>query len=295
MRIISNFKDYYDFAGNSARSGDYREVVYLRKTSLGIAEVELCSVEITRNNRWDTAHEGKIISKWWDKNKKTFLLPNMPSTVRSGCLFVCGKAYPFLFLRDAAVIGADGKSGQIKFSTLFNGIIKNGLERKKEKPAWEREKQYEDEFNFFKPYYSWKEFNEDVRLEQVQCRYQPWKWDIGLNENLRKDFFSFYDGKDFTELHLRLDCPLFLTLFHSAEAKHGDDKHKYEFVLNPNLYELDFIRVMNGEILVQELDMFLGNILVKDAMPPSRQSDLDKLTAHGFDPRTSFRNTKPKK
>jgi len=37
-----------------------------------------------------------------------------------------------------------------------------------------------------------------------------------------------------------------------------------------------------------EIDMFLGNILVKEIMPPMHQTDIDKLTAHGFDAKTSL-------
>ena len=295
MRIISNFKDYYDFAAAAARDRDFREVVYLRKTELKMEEIALQTFEYIRHTNRYYASNDKIISKWWENNEKTLTLPNMPSSVRAGCFFVCGKAYPFLFLRDTATIGTEGKSGQVRLSKNFSETIKHGIDRKKDRAIWEKDKKYEDEFNFFKTYFTEEEFLDDIIIEE-----HSWNSRYSRNDNtLRKKlkyFFEYYDGKDFTELHLRLDCPLLLTVFHNNGRKFGDWQENspkdYEFILNPNLYEFDFMRVMSGELLAQEIEMFLGNTLIKDIMPPSYQSDLDKVTSHGFDPKISFRKYK---
>lgn len=293
MRIISNFKDYYDFAAVAGHDGDFREVVYFRKQELKIAEMTLEPFEYIRCTNRGHIADDKIISKWWQKNERAFSLPDMPSIVRSGCIFVCGKAYPFLFLRDTATIGAEGKGGQVRLSRYFNETVKNGIDRKNGREPWERGKKYEDEFNFFKTYFTLDDFYSDIVIKEYS-----WynRYDSSLQKKLRQ-FFEFYNGKDFSELHLKLDCPLLLTVFHNGGRKSGNwnenTPRDYEFVLNPNLYELDFARAIVGELLVQEIEMFLGNVLVKDTMPPSHQSDLDKLKAHGFDAVTSFR--KPKK
>lgn len=166
----------------------------------------------------------------------------MPNSVRSGCLIVCGKAFPFLFLRDAATIGTEGKCGQIRLSKSFNEIIKNGIDRKKGRPHWEREKKYEDEFNFFKTYFSAEEFFDDIIIEEHSWNSRYSRNDNSLQKKVRL-FFEFYGGKDFTELHLKLDCPLLLTVFHNDGRKYGDWRENsprdYEFILNPNLYEVD--------------------------------------------------------
>jgi hypothetical protein len=310
MRIFSDFKDYYDFAGYAVRGGGYKEVVYLRKTELKIADAVLYAPGVysyywqynekpTADGRW--LSDLKIISEWWIKNKKQLSLPCMPKTVRTGCLFVCGRAYPFIFLRGTAQVGADGKCGQIKFSKHFNEAVKDGIA--KEKPKYYRRREYgedEEDFNFFKIYYTAEEFFCDVTVAHCDSPY-GFRWSRADDEDLRrrnerdlKRFFDFYEGKDFTALHLRLDCPIALTLFEHKEGVGGNLKTEYEFLVNPNLYELDFMRVVSGDIMLQELDMFLGNVLVKDVMPPSYQSDIDKITAHGFDPKNSFRNTKDK-
>ncbi|MDR1093518.1 MAG: hypothetical protein LBL66_05155 [Clostridiales bacterium] len=293
MRIISNFKDYYDFAGFAARDGDYRETVYLRKPALKVTDVPQEYADANPQNYYGGGLDA-VTSKWWTKNKKVFSLPDTPGGARPGCLFVCGKAYPFLFLRGAARIGADGKGGQIRFSKYFNDAIKDSIAKKREKHNWERDRKDEDEFNFFRVYYSMREFFEDATAEKHTVYYSRRYRSDNLERDLTR-FFDFYEGKDFTELHLRLDCPIFLTLFQESGVRRGDLRREYEFVLNPNLYEFDFARVMSGDILAQELDMFLGNALVKDSMPLSYQSDIDKLTAYGFDAVTSFRTIKDKK
>jgi len=301
MRIISNFKDYYDFAGFTEYSKDYKETVYIRKTELKIAGAVLESVEIECRRNYQQ-YDKKIISGWWEKNKNILSLSDTPVGVRSGCLFVCGKAYPFLFLRGTAQIGAEGKAGQIRISRFFNNSIKNSVDKKLKRAYWEnceKDGKYEDDFNFFKVYYSIDEFFEDVSVAHnpsyyfFRCRTDEYYMKEYRKEF--KKFLEFYDGKDFTAFHLKLDSPLFLTLFQTNGVRYGEDRREYEFILNPNLYEFDFVRVMSGEIMAQELDMFLGNVLVKDVMPQCYQSDLDKLTAHGFDSKISFRNIKVKK
>ena len=68
--------------------------------------------------------------------------------------------------------------------------------------------------------------------------------------------------------------------------------YKYELIKNPCLREFDFARIMPSTTIYQEIEMFLGNVLVKDSMPPSYQSDIEKVVSHGFDPKISFRKRK---
>lgn len=292
MRIISNFKDYYDFSGFGVHDSDYRDTVYLRKPELKITDAVL---EYSGIRRYHHSQYGyKITSKWWNKNKKSFSLADAPTAVREGCLFVCGKAYPFLFLRSTAQIGSEGKGGQVRLSKYFNEAIKNSIAKEKPKYYWQQEEKNEEEYNFFKVYFNLEQYFDDVTIESAMPYFYRGRNTEKFHERELKKFFEFYMGKDFTALHLRLDSPLLLTLFEHKTGSLGNEKKEYEFLLNPNLYELDFIRIMQGEILLQELDMFLGNVLVKDVMPLSPQSDNDKLTAHGFDPKTSFRKQKEK-
>ena len=56
--------------------------------------------------------------------------------------------------------------------------------------------------------------------------------------------------------------------------------------------ELDFARMTPPTTIFQEIEMFLGNVLVKDIMPQSDQSDIEKIISHGFDRKISFRKQK---
>ena len=114
MRIISNFKDYYDFAGFTSHDRDYKDHVYVRKAGLKVTDAVFVSPRNSYygNKEWQVT----IISKWWEKHKKMLSLPEMPNVRRTGCLFVCGKAYPFIFFRDTAQFGSEGNTGQIKLS-----------------------------------------------------------------------------------------------------------------------------------------------------------------------------------
>lgn len=300
MRILSNFKDYYDFAGFAERNSDYRETIYLRKSELKVTDAALQAYVYSPVYHYCYAgHSGrvkdKIKSRWWEENRKIFALSAEPESVRSGCVFVCGKAYPFLFLRGAAQIGTQGKNGQIRLSRSFNETIKNSIAKQKRKEYWQENSYDDDTFNFFHTYFSQEELFEDVTIDaSALLGYRQPKLDTCHQREI-KQFFDFYEGKDFTPLHVKLDSPLLFTVFECREGNRGNPKKEFEFLLNPNLYELDFARVVPGVIMLQELDMMLGNVLVKDVMPQYYQSDLDKLTSHGFDPESSFRNTKSKK
>lgn len=198
-----------------------------------------------------------------------------------------------MFLRGFAILGVDGKAGQIKFSKGFNDVIKDSKINVQSNEHWLNEWR-ESDFNFFKTYFSLKEFFEDIAFEKNKSRHFENNHWVILSEDAYvqrelKQFFAFYEGKDFTDLHLKLDSPILMTLFQEKNYKYGNLRHDYEFLINPNLYELDFAKAMPGEILLQELEMFLGNVLVKDVMPQCFQSDIDKIVSHGFDPKTSFR------
>jgi hypothetical protein len=60
----------------------------------------------------------------------------------------------------------------------------------------------------------------------------------------------------------------------------------------PNLGELGFVQYYSAQQLYQELAMFLTNVLVPYRDPPSRMTDIEKVSAHGFDRKQSFRHRK---
>ena len=62
----------------------------------------------------------------------------------------------------------------------------------------------------------------------------------------------------------------------------------------PNLKSLGFDKVMLPEQMYQEISMWVGNILKENAddNPPKHINNEEKIIAHGFDLKHSFRNTK---
>jgi hypothetical protein len=84
------------------------------------------------------------------------------------------------------------------------------------------------------------------------------------------------------ELHRLLNCPVFMLRPFWKDI---------EVTLNPNLRkETDFAKIMPPPIIFQEIEMYLGNQMVVTMDPNDiTMSDVDKVTAHGFDAKWSFR------
>jgi len=283
MKIISDFKDYYDYIAVAYGAADetYKEKVYLRKAALKIAAADL-----KNHVCWALRSRNRFISKWWKACAPTFSLAEEPDGVRGGCIFVCGRAFPFLFVRGNVQKTVNNKTGGITVSRVFNDATVGSIANELNKPHKGKDPQPDGGYNFFKAYFSYGEFIGDVTIERDEY---DGVWEPIKSSDYKdiKAFFDFYADKDFTELLVRLDCPLAVTLFLRKGKNEG-----YEFVLNPSLNEFGFMRRMDAHIIYQELELFVGNVLVKDLMPFSHQSDLDKLTARGFDPKNSFRKTK---
>jgi hypothetical protein len=64
-------------------------------------------------------------------------------------------------------------------------------------------------------------------------------------------------------------------------------------ILNPILKDIDFMKVVDPYTAFQEIEMYISGFLGAPPKPMVSISDKDRLLAHGFDAKTSFR--KPKK
>ena len=60
---------------------------------------------------------------------------------------------------------------------------------------------------------------------------------------------------------------------------------------DPLMSSFEFYKIMDAKALYIEVETFLG-FLVDHQEIPNNQSDIEKLVAHGFDKKNSFRNTK---
>ncbi len=106
------------------------------------------------------------------------------------------------------------------------------------------------------------------------------------------DLGLFDDNCD--EVFVRLGVPIFI---YDATAGTGLDYSKREIkvtgiVKNANLKEAEFYKVVPDYQIFQELEMYLGNVLVtRDEIPV--MDDKQKIASHGFDGKYGFR-TRPK-
>ena len=182
------------------------------------------------------------------------------------CLFVCGKAYPVLY--ESELLFLDRHNCGLK-----NPKDLNENEKKELKKTWFSMEEYEmdnkpDKLEKFKNKRYYKsycnEFEEDRKQDQI--------------------FFDYLKGKDVTKFHVQYDCPILFA--------HYSGGNLFYVIKNPCLQEFGFAKVMPPTAIFQEIELFLGNVLVKDSMPPSHQSDIGKIISHGFDPKSSFRKPK---
>jgi len=65
-----------------------------------------------------------------------------------------------------------------------------------------------------------------------------------------------------------------------------------KLVLNPRLKRFEFYKVFDSYSAFQEIHMFLSGVLGNKEKETINISDMDRLTAHGFDKKTSFRKEK---
>lgn len=72
----------------------------------------------------------------------------------------------------------------------------------------------------------------------------------------------------------------------------GRWRHKVTIETNPSLKAIGFQKVKDAFTAYQELDSYIFGVLGVDANPIVQTSDKDRLVAHGFDNRVSFRNMK---
>ena len=241
MIIKSSFKDYYDGIGFEDQDKSYQTVTYTRLPELCLYDTQIR-----------------------DEHKVGYC----------GCIFVCGKAYPFLYEKEDV-------TEEVKSDKIPKILYKIVGERKYFKKIWFSEEEYElgkKQKKSEKPKRR-KDFI-SFEIEEKKARQKI------------KNFFEYYKGNDFTKMHVQVDSPLILTFFTYFHIWAKNNKEELEIIKNPCLRELDFARIMPPTTIFQEIEMFLGNVLVKDVMPMSYQSDIEKVVSHGFDKKISFRKRK---
>lgn len=130
----------------------------------------------------------------------------------------------------------------------------------------------------------------------------------GKDQTLKDNIEKFFDKKiltDSNQLHIDLDTPIYIfdqsvNFCFYKDSDFDDDEFKslrgsYDYgIVSGRLSDYQFVKIMLPNELVQELEMFMGNVLVKRDPVPIMTDNI-KIASHGFDVKSSFRKSKVKK
>lgn len=103
---------------------------------------------------------------------------------------------------------------------------------------------------------------------------------------------------DCEKYHREYNAPILHISFVSMDTQSsytdntGRHRRKVTVQTNPWLKAIGFQKVKDAFTAYQEIDSYLSGVLGVDPNPTVQTSDKDRLVAHGFDNRTSFRNMK---
>lgn len=256
MKIISNFKDYYDTARYG--SGD-EKILYIRRLKLH---------SVLKKYK-ELLPEFKILTPlaeiYWE-------MPEASDIFRRAVIAFCGKAYPVYVTGHDEIRGCYSH-GQVTTETqalprgfsgrasLLEDLLCRPTKRKK-KGIWDGARDYGD------PYLtprSWHRFTEITD-------------------------FSLPD-----EMFRRFNSPVLVfgeVMMKNTLLKSEPSEYLYaNFCENPLLKDYDFARVMDPHTAYQELAMYVGNNLVTQKDPNVDIPDTIRAESHGFD-KYSFRNHK---
>jgi hypothetical protein len=219
MRIISDYKDYYDGHAVYDKT-DYMTKVWIRKSEkIKVSKYRLELFEERRVHDFDSIK---------DMRKDAMFL------------ILAGKVIPFI---------------------------------QKEWYDWENHGGWMKKFFF--------------TVEEANAEFKTIKYGLLYNEDIKK---VFSDYPDMTQLCLDYKAPVILISPSSNDYK--DETTVRTCETNVNLKELGISKIITAPQLYQMLDYFVSNVLVSDDMPHGVQTDIEKIEAHGFDKKISFRKEK---
>lgn len=211
---------------------------------------------------WVRKEEDIQISKYTLESLENDLL-RTPDNFEAAYIIIAGKVHPYISYH---------KTGYIDFD--FSGKWVDGYTN-----------YYFDAETFMEMY---KDYKKDYKPKQ----HYGW-WTNTLSERDVKNFFNT-KYSDRIDLCLEFDTPIISIRPKTSGYKERERTYRV-CTKNVNLKEHGVSKLFNSPEVYQLLDVFIGNVLVKDEMPMSPMTDLIKIQSHGFDVKTSFRKPKGKK
>jgi hypothetical protein len=256
MRIISNFKDYYDVVGAYDRDS---EPVYVRHSS---------EIEDQTPNAWGLFHPGQTITPL--SLPKSYALNGVDEQADlyyrqergAGRVFFCGRVYPFYIL--SGLVNSEPKTFYCYNLNQYIAAIEqlNPTNKKKILTA------IEDGVVELKAYRG-----RNIQSKEYLSRASWEKWTSSFNTQVADKYSQ------------ALKCPAAIRL-------PTDIRNKFQVILNPRLNQYNFQSQVDPFTAYQELSMYLGNTLLDTSnMEPRPITDKDRAETKGFN-EWSFRRHK---
>ena len=259
MKIISNFRDYYDVC---QKYGQDKRVVYTRNTQ-DSHEVKL-PFNIKQYSFIGEIFTNVPVLRSWDiRNEKFSNEHNLTVGFSNGLVGFCGKWYPHIRMDITQInnINLTISSNFFVYSYSLDEFLFN-LERYK--------------FNDFKEF-----------IYRTKTRYKH-KKDNDFNVVNLEKYFKKYSGiADKSNIFSEQKCPIVFVkgVWRSVFQSDADNM---KVIMNPNLHKLNFMKVIDPYTAFQELEIFMSGVLGVGEPQIVTISDKDKIEKRGFN-KWSFR------
>lgn len=261
MRIISKFKDYYDgvqYVGGYSKD----ERCYVRETKLiENFDMSLLPPDFVKCYRA------------YGTNNKCFDLETR--TLYSGFVIFCGKLIPFITTKNLIY--------HPSINTSQSYLCEQNIVKHYEIISKGRVYISDTEFpNYW--CFDLQSVIDKTGLNGNRGGISLDSYDLNARQLLppkkcMEQFFS-YNGFDVNHINIKYESPIIVCV----------DRKCY---INPILSEMNFQKYMDSYTTYQEIDMFIGNVLVNDNDKMIKLKDEDRLYKAGFD-KYSFRKEKQK-
>lgn len=285
MRLISNFKDYYD--GLQDPTDKHHVYARLRK-NLGPRDevtIQLSGNDIRVPDLFEWAADRKLGQADADRVAKEWNGTIVPEYVPPGLRGLSWKETSYSQYRSVILLFCGKLYRGVRYVERWSS-----MRPQKESSSWENNE-------VSRVYWTYEDFRKDHRIKERKGLNGKFVSETINASELRhfESSFKVQEENKWMDLNFLTGCPVIAMVFDTdVEAvQRGYGKGAWVAQLNPCLKDFQFFRFMEAPIAFQELSMFIGGVLsVVDK--PERVDDRYKITAHGFDLQESFRKAPTK-
>lgn len=262
MKIISQFKDYYDIG---LSLGEDDNVRFYRKTDQILLPLDENYINDIHFHMVDKKKEN--IYREWIKIEKV-------------ALSIAGEvSFVYIFKNETT------ENNQVFGHPDFE---KMPLVYKKyrEMLVSKTDPFYQDKIDYIciQPKNDWNYLKNDLKYFNKELRQKLLNRNKNL-ENKQNYLETKLQEKDLIPLHLELEAPILL--FRKGDF---DNKNKMIVIRNPNLSLLNMQTKLDSFACFQKIDQFISGVVPGQQMPMVQLTDQDLIRKKGFDPKYGFRH-----